>query len=267
MKSAKILKAKLASGQPTLGVLITNHLWLELIEVIIKAGFDYAIVDTEHHQPGDNLVSDALAMGRLLDFPLLLRPPESEYNAVRLAMDRGPCGLLLPTVRSAKQLDQVRDACYLPPRGRRRPGGPGNRWVTDFNYPSWKANVEDDLIIVPQIEDKEGLANSDEIARHEITTTVGVGPYDLSAALGVCWEPDSPVLVGAIQKIQASGAAVGKTMWMIGDPAKWMPRGFHFLCIGEPVGMSQGMMTQRVADIRAGLKVAKVGPDNVKPMA
>jgi 4-hydroxy-2-oxoheptanedioate aldolase len=267
MKSAKILRQKLAAGQPTLGVLITNHLWLELIEVIMKAGFDYAIVDTEHHNHGDTLVADALAMGRMHDFPLLLRPPESEYNAVRLAMDKGPCGLLLPTVRNAKQLDDVRDALYMPPRGRRRPGGPGNRWVTDFNYPSWKSNVEDDVIIVPQIEDKEGLANVDAIVGHEIVTAAGIGPYDLSAQLGVCWNPDSPVLISAIEKIQGAGAAVGKTMWMIGDPAKWMPRGFHFMCIGEPVGMLQGLMTQRVSDIRAGFKATAVGKDNVKPMA
>jgi hypothetical protein len=36
----------------------------------------------------------------------------------------------------------------LRPRGKRRPGGPGNRWADDFNYAGWKTQVEDDLIIL-----------------------------------------------------------------------------------------------------------------------
>lgn len=265
MKSAKILRQKIASGQPTLGVLIISHLWPELIEVLITAGLDYAIIDCEHHDHGDDAVSDALALGRLLDFPLLLRPPESEFNAVRVAMDRGPCGLLLPTVKSAKALDEVRDAIYMPPRGRRRPGGPSNRWVKDFNYTTFKHEVEEDLIIIPQIEDQEGLTNVEEIARHEIVTTPGIGPFDLSASLGVCWNPNSPILLAAIDRIKAAGAAAGKPMWMIGDPAEWIPRGMHFICIGNPVGMLQTLLTQRVAEIRASYKPGKTAASRIKP--
>ena len=186
MKSAQILRQKIASGQPTLGVLIIHHLWLDLIEILMKAGLDYAIIDNEHHHPGDNRVSEALALGRLLDFPILLRPPEPTYNAVRLAMDRGPCGLFLPTVRNTQALDEVRDAIYLPPRGRRRPGGPGVRWVSNFNASTWKEEVEDDLIVIPQIEDREGLANAEAIARHLPVGDVGegFGLYDDGGAAG-----------------------------------------------------------------------------------
>ena len=36
----------------------------------------------------------------------------------------------------------MRDAIWLPPRGTRRPGGAGNHWVADFQYKTWKAQVE-----------------------------------------------------------------------------------------------------------------------------
>ncbi|MBL9216042.1 MAG: hypothetical protein JNG83_11245 [Opitutaceae bacterium] len=251
MKSAQILRQKIASGQPVLGMLVIQHVWLELIEVMIKAKLDFAIIDNEHRNAGDTMVSDALAMGRMLDFPILLRPPEPEYNAVRVAMDRGPCGLLLPTVSNTRMLDEVRDGIYMPPRGRRRPGGPGNRWVSDYNYATWKREVEDNLIIIPQIENREGLDNVDAIVRHEIVTAAGVGPYDLSASLGVCWKPDSPVLINALDRIRTSAAAVGKSMLMVGDPDQWIPRGLNFICIGEPVAMMEGAMTQRVAQVRS----------------
>jgi hypothetical protein len=48
-------------------------------------------------------------------------------------------------------MDMVREAAWLPPRGNRRPGGPGNRWVREFNYEAFKTGVEDHLIIIPQI--------------------------------------------------------------------------------------------------------------------
>lgn len=231
-------------------MLIINHVWPGLVEILIKSGVDFAVLDNEHRNEGDTLISEVLAIGRLLDFPILLRPPEPEYNAVRVAMDRGPCGLLLPTVRNAKMLDDVRDGIYMPPRGRRRPGGPGNRWVTDFNYSTWKSEVEDDLIIIPQIEDKEGLANADEIARHEIVTAAGIGPYDLSASLGVCWQPQSKVLIDATLRIKESADKVGKSMMMVGDPDQWMPHGIHFMCVGEPTGLLEATMTQRMTQIR-----------------
>ena len=53
----------------------------------------------------------------------------SSYSLVRRAIDLGCCGLLLPTVETVEALDIVRDSIWMPPRGKRRPGGWGNNWV------------------------------------------------------------------------------------------------------------------------------------------
>lgn len=54
---------------------------------------------------------------------------------------------------------------------------------------TWKSEFEDDLVILPQIESIVGLENVNAIARHPLTTAIAIGPYDLSADLGVCWRP------------------------------------------------------------------------------
>jgi len=125
----------------------------------------------------------------------------------------------------------------MPPRGERRPGGPGNYWVPDFQYDTWKREVEDDFIILPQIETRVGLANVDAIAAHEITTAIAIGPYDLSADLGVCFEMDHPKMQEAVEEIRAAGEKAGKTMWRIGDGETLASEGYHFLCIGTPEGI------------------------------
>ncbi len=237
MRAARRLKEKVARGEITTGVLATDQLWPEMIEYLQLADIDYLIADQEHGAHGDDLVAQVCALGRMVDFAVLIRPIDCTYATIRQAIDRGPCGFLLPSVEAAAELDQVRDSIYMPPRGRRRPGGPGNYWVSDFRYETWKQEVEDDFIILPQIETRAGLDNADAIAAHEITTAVAIGPYDLSADLGVCSQMEHADMAVAIEHIRQAGAKVGKTMWRIGDGATLARQGFHFLCIGEPMGL------------------------------
>ncbi|MCX5659183.1 MAG: aldolase/citrate lyase family protein [Planctomycetota bacterium] len=267
MKAAQILREKINSGRVTVGALATMHFWPELVEVSRNAGLDYLIIDTEHMGHNPETIATGCALGRVMDFPVLIRPPEAQYGHVRLAADLGACGFLLPQVRSAATLDEVRDALYMPPRGKRRPGGPGNRWPVDYHYETWKREVEDDWIVMPQIESPEGLANADAIARHEITTAIAVGPYDLSASLGVCWKPESPELAAALATIRAAGRAVGKNMWMIGDGPTLVKKGFTLLCIAEPVYALEGALRASALAARApqGSAAPAAGKDD-KPL-
>jgi 2-keto-3-deoxy-L-rhamnonate aldolase RhmA len=235
---------KVASGQITTGVLATDLLWPQLVEFLQGAAIDYLIADQEHGTHADTLVAEVCALGRQVDFPVLIRPVDTEASTIRRAIDRGPCGLLLPTVESAAQLDGVRDSIWMPPRGKRRPGGPGNYWVKDFRYETWKAGVEDDFIVLPQIESRAGLRSVAEIAAHEITSAMAIGPYDLSMELGVGAQMDHPDLMAAIERIRAAAAAAGKTMWRIGHGPTMVREGFHFLCIGEPMAMLKAALAQ-----------------------
>lgn len=257
MKPAILLREKINGPAPVLGLLATFHFWPGLVEIAIDAGFDYLIIDLEHQTHNAQMVAEACAFARRAGFPVLIRPPSAEVTPVRLAMDLGPCGLLIPYVESVETMNQVRDAVYLKPRGVRRPGGPGNAWVKDYSYQTWKREVEDNLIVLPQIESKRAMKNAGAIARHELTTAIGIGPYDLSADLGVCWEPDHPRLVAAFEQIRRAGRAAGKNMWVVGDAAALMGRGFNFICVTEATSYMKAMLTQLVATARQAKPAAK----------
>jgi 2-keto-3-deoxy-L-rhamnonate aldolase RhmA len=244
MEPALTLRRKLAAGDIVTGVLATQRFWPGLIEVVKNAGLDYLIIDLEHLTHDHETVAEGCTLGRLIGFPVFVRPPQADFTAIRLAMDLGPCGLLVPTVESLETMQVIQDAVWMPPRGKRRPGGPGNAWVSDFQYETWKTTVEDALIVLPQIETRTGLAHAKEIAAHPLTTAIAVGPYDLSASLGVCWRPDSPELQGALATIREAGRAAGKSMWMIGNGAELVKQGYTFLCLGEPVACLQAKLTE-----------------------
>lgn len=250
MKPARELTRKIRQKAPVTGVIATYHLWTGLVELVRKAGMDYLIVDLEHGAFGEELVAEVCTIGRLLEFPVLLRPLYHEYPLLRRAMDLGPSGLLLPCVDSAETLDRVREGIRMPPRGRRRPGGPSNRWLPDYHYATFKHEIEDDFVVLPQIESRQGLGNARSIAAHELTTALAVGPYDLSAELGVCWEPDSPVLAGALETLRKAADEAGTTLWMIGDGAKLRAQGYTFLCVGEPIEALAGQLVRMNRDAR-----------------
>jgi len=236
-----------------------NHVWLELVEVAIVAGLDYIIIDTEHHTRDGELVADACRLGRMSNFPVLLRPHRTDTESVGQTMDLGPCGLLLPMIESAEQLDGVRDGIYLPPRGKRRPGGPGTRWVNEFTQHGFQSQVEDHLIILPQIESVRGIENAHEIAEHEITTALAAGPFDLSAQLGVCGDNDHPQQQEALAKIRQAAAQAGKPPWMIGDGKRLVQDGYRFLSICEPTFLLQSALQQLTDEVRQ----AAIGSDEV----
>ncbi len=252
MKPASVLRKKIAGTDPVLGLLATFHFWPGLVELAIEAGFDYLIIDLEHLTHNHENVALACAIGRQAGFPVLVRPPSAEFTPVRQVLDLGPCGLLIPYVQSIENLHEVREAVYMKPRGRRRPGGPGNSWVInqDYHNSTWRREVEDDLIVLPQIESKKGLSNVDAIAQDPLTTALAIGPYDLSADMGVCWEPDHPLLVEAFATIKQSAAKAGKNMWVIGDGPTMMKRGFNFICLTEATMQLRSTLTQMVRDSR-----------------
>ena len=253
MKQSNVIKEKLARDSIVTGVIVTNHLWPAVVELAQDAGLDYILVDLEHGPHDVELVAHVCAVGRIADFAVLIRPPAGDFTTVSRAMDLGPCGLVLPAIESAEQMDVVRDACYLPPRGRRRPGGAGNRWVPDYHYATWKHHVEDDLIVVPQIETKRGLENVHAIAGHPITTAIGAGLFDLSMALGVDLNRKHPEFTAALQHIDRARQETGKAAWCVADSEFALANGFRFLCLGDPILMMTAAIKEAVVATKTGL--------------
>ncbi len=247
MIAARQLKQKIAAGEPVVGALTINHLWPEFVEIAQMAGLDYFIICHEHGAIDLSTTADICAAARIAQIAVLIRPAANDFRTVAKTLDLGPSGLLLPCIETTGDMDVIRDAVWMPPRGRRRPGGRGNYWVDDYHYETWKSEVEDDLIIIPQIETPLGLENVDAIAAHEVVTAIGIGPYDLSISMNLNVQMDHPDYLAAIDRIRKAGEKAGKTMWRIGlDTRQLRDEGHHFICTVDPMSLLRIALQQRV---------------------
>ena len=235
---------RIRTERPTVGLLAMDHVWPRLIELCQQAGLDYIILDREHGPHSDQLIAECCQIGRLIGFPVLVRTISSDYDQVRRAIDMGPVGIMLPAIERTEQLDEAREALWLPPRGRRRPGGWGNHGLPDVRYDTWRSHVEDHLVVLPQIETQLGLAQVEALAAHELTTAIAVGTYDLSLELGCGSGLDDAELQAALGRIRAAGRAVGKNMWMIGDGPTLRGLGYTLICVGDPSGILGARLAQ-----------------------
>lgn len=264
MQIAKNLKEKLNRFELTLGILATEHIWPGMVELLQGAGLDYLMIDMEHGPHTDEAVAQVCDTGRQVGMPIFIRPVSTEFSIVRRAIDLGPCGLMFPTIETVEQLEQIKESVWMPPRGRRRPGGVGNHWMRDFNYKTWREEFEDHLIILAQIESMRGVENIDAIASHEVVTSLALGPYDLSADLGCCWEPENPKLLNAMEKVREAGQRHGKNTWCLGDGPSLKERGFSFICIGESSIMMKIKSQEIVQELRGegGIDMKKLAAEH-----
>lgn len=250
LTTGKLLKEKLASNEPVVGLMATDHAWPHLVEICQKGGLDYLVIDCEHGDFSDELVSSICQVGRLANFPVLVRAISCEESVVRRKLDLGPCGILLPNVESTDELDQVQRAAWMPPRGRRRPGGKGNYWMKDFNYDTWKSEFEDHFIVIPQIESQAGVDAAPALAAHPLVTALGLGPYDLSADLGCCWDPENGDFQTAMAAVKAAADAVGKKVWAGVDGPALRDKGYTFLWVGTTSSTLTGAFSRMVEEIK-----------------
>ena len=114
----------------------------------------------------------------------------------------------------------------------------------------------DDLIIIVQIENPEGVENAGAIAAVEGVDVVFIGPRDLSASIGKLNKFDDPELKQLIAKAEQAVIKSGKSLGCVantGALAKQMfDRGYGFLISGSDLAHLRNGITQMIKDSGRG---------------
>ena len=174
------IKEKLSSGQPSIGS------WLNLAspmaaEVMAAAGFEWLVVDAEH-SPFDlgHIAHTFRAIEARGAIPMARAWDHDPTTAARL-LDAGAWGLVFPHVSTPEQAEKLAQAMRYPPRGQRSVGT--GRCVTISA--DYRQHFDDAVLCIPQIEDMEGIENTEAIARVEGIDIGFLGPGDLAISMGV----------------------------------------------------------------------------------
>ena len=187
---------------------ITLGSWLSLgspyvTEIMLKAGFDWLVIDMEHSAA--NTLSRAQQLIQIIDLGgciPLVRIPINDSTIIKQVMDAGAHGVIVPMVNTRKDAEEAVAAVRYPPRGKRGVGlwraqGYGR---TFEEYRSW---LEQHCTVIVQIEHIHGVRNLKDILDVDGVDGFIIGPYDLSASLGVPGELQKPVVVEALQEVEA----------------------------------------------------------------
>ncbi|MGO1272981.1 4-hydroxy-2-oxoheptanedioate aldolase [Pseudomonas helleri] len=205
-------KLRLQSGEAQIG------LWLGLAdpycaELAANAGFDWLLIDGEH-APNDlrGMLGQLQAVAPYPSHPVI-RPVIGDTALIKQVLDIGVQTLLVPMVESADQARELVRAIHYLPNGVRGVGSALARASRWNSIPGYLDNADEQMCLLVQIENREGLANLDAIASVEGVDGVFIGPADLSASMGYRGNPGHPEVQAAIEdaivRIQKAGKAAG----------------------------------------------------------
>lgn len=178
-------------------------------EIAGGAGFDFAVIDTEHAPNTVTDVLDQLRVLRSLGVDAIVRPAANDPIEIRRFLDIGAQTLLIPMVHAAEAArSAVAAACY-PPHGIRgvSMAHRANAYGRDRSYLG-AANA--DICLIPQIETRQAVANLDDILAVDGVAAVFVGPADLSADMGHLGQPEHPEIDAVLALVSSKAEAAGK---------------------------------------------------------
>ena len=174
-------------------------------EIMGQAGYEWVAVDMEHGSVGAHQLPElfrALELGGTLP---LVRLAQGRSKDCKQALDAGAGGVIVPMVESGESLIAVRDACRWPPAGTR---GVGFSRANLFgkHFEAYREEAQAPLLIA-MIENRCAVDRLDEILRVEGLDALLIGPYDLSASLGLTAQFDNPEFLRALDAIRTQAAA------------------------------------------------------------
>jgi 2-dehydro-3-deoxyglucarate aldolase len=203
LTSLQTIRAKLRDGGHSIGS------WMQVphpavAEIMGQAGYDWVAVDLEHGAVAVHQLPDlfrALELGNTLP---MARIANGQPKDCKQALDAGAGGIIVPMIESAAQLIAVRDACRWPPAGKRGVGfSRANLFGKHFEAYREEAQAP---LLVAMIEHHRAVAELEAILAVEGLDAILIGPYDLSASMGLTAQFDHTDFCATIEKIRTLAA-------------------------------------------------------------
>ena len=150
----------------------------------------------------------------------MVRVPRGTDIWIDQALDVGAGAVMIPQIDTAEQARIAVSAAKFSPRGSRGTC----RFVRSAAYGAipgadYFAKAQDTMVIL-QAEGQKAIDNLDDILSVEGVDIVFVGPYDLSASLGIIGQINHPKVMELIGEICRKAAAKGVPVGCFADSAE-----------------------------------------------
>lgn len=200
--NTKSFKERIADRELLLGSWITlAH--PAIAEIMARAGFGWLTVDLEHSVITIREAEELIRVIDLCGSVPLVRLSANDAVQIKRVMDAGAHGVIVPMVNSAEEARKAIEAVRYPPQGKRGVGlARAQGYGSSFDeYRRW---VNQESVVIVQVEHIMAVENLDDILAVEGVDGFVVGPYDLSASLGIPGQFDNELMISAMKKIHSS---------------------------------------------------------------
>ena len=239
-------KQRLVTGKPLLGAQLRFGS-PAIAEMFAAAGYDFVVIDTEHAAQSPPGVVAQMQGAAARGAASLVRLGKNDPDLIRLYLDLGAEGIVVPLIETAEEARLGANACRYPPQGTRG-YGPSRAAAYGFDD-GYRLRANDEVVFVPVIETTEAVENIDEILAVEGLDSYVVGEWDLSVSLGIPMEFEHPRFKQALAKVEQAAARCGKPRgWSmdLGDAngetfQQLTERGFTFLWVDGDEWMLQSL--------------------------
>lgn len=179
-----------------------------IAEVFAGEAIDFVCVDMEHTDTGLHDLANIARALKGSGKELFVRLPGCDEVAAKKALDLGATGIIVPSVNTREQAEKAVAIAKFPPEGIR---GASLCRATDYgrNFSEYFATHNKRVKVVVMLEHISAVAQVDAILSVPGITASFIGPYDLSASMGLAGQLDHPDVAAARQAFLAASQRHG----------------------------------------------------------
>ncbi len=253
------MKRALQDGNVVFGPMVSEIRSPGIALLFAQSGFDFFFIDLEHSCISLETASDMILAARAANIPVIVRPSsrESAENLSR-PLDSGASGLLIPQVRTRRDVENIVKWCRYQPLGERGMGlARQHTFFEAGDALDTMRRLNQEVLIVLQIEHKEAIENLSELLAVPGIDAAFVGPADLSASFGKPGQSDDPEIQNAVARVievsEANGIIPG-IHTSSEDKAKfWVAKGMKMIGFCTDIKLIQQICKASVQELRSAL--------------
>ena len=192
-------KKKLQQGETALGAwIMVGH--PTVAEIFAGEGFDWICVDMEHTASDVRAFHQVALATKGTNVDLFVRLPSCDPVAAKIALDIGANGIIVPSVNTPEEAAMAVSMAKYPPEGQR---GSALCRASDYgrNFKDYFHRHNDEVLVVVMLEDIKAVENVDAILATPGIDATFIGPYDLSASMGMPGNLTHPEVLAAQETI------------------------------------------------------------------
>lgn len=227
------------------------------VELIAAAGYDLAILDTEHTLVNPETLQHCIRAADAAGLATLVRVPDAERWHITRALDAGAHGVLVADVRHPEQVAAAVDASRYTPEGSRGLNATRSARHGAENLAAQLSRANAAVIVAALVEHAEGVRRVDELVRVPGLDLILEGAADLSQSLAVPWRTRDPDVRAALERVQAAcygaGVAFAAAPRAREDAISWHRCGVRVFVLGDDRGIIRRALTDHLQTHREGL--------------